>query len=116
MADENMERKQEPEPRDADAATMTAPAKKPAPPKRKPKKLPPYRVLLHNDDVNTFEHVIKCIRRLTTLSTQEAMLRAIEAHEGGVALLLVTHRERAELFAEQFASLSLTVTIEPAEG
>ena len=33
----------------------------------------------------------------------------------GVALLLVTHKERAELYADQFQSKGLTVTIEPAE-
>jgi ATP-dependent Clp protease adapter protein ClpS len=70
-------------------------------------------VLLHNDDVNTFEHVIVSIVKLTALSSQEAILRTLEAHEAGVALLLVTHRERAELYQEQFASLSLSVTIEP---
>ena len=33
----------------------------------------------------------------------------------GVALLLTTHKERAELYQEQFQSKGLTVTIEPAE-
>jgi ATP-dependent Clp protease adaptor protein ClpS len=75
--------------------------------------LPPYRVILHNDDVNTFEHVIRAITRLTPLNEKEAATRAMEAHETGVALLLVTHRERAELYVEQFASASLTVTCEP---
>jgi ATP-dependent Clp protease adaptor protein ClpS len=97
-----------------EASTAMAPTKKPIPSERKPKQLPPFRVLLHNDDVNTFEHVIKSIVRLTSVSPEEAVLKAIEAHETGVALLLVTHRERAELYAEQFASLGLTVTIEPA--
>ncbi len=75
--------------------------------------LPPYRVLLHNDDVNTFEHVITAILKLTHLSAEDAVQRTIEAHERGVSLLLVTHRERAELYVEQFQSLSLTVTCEP---
>jgi len=94
-------------------ATAVVPAKKPAPTKRTPKLLPPYKVLLHNDDINTFEHVIVSILKLTRLNAEEAVLRALEAHETGVALLLVTHRERAELYREQFASVSLTVTIEP---
>ncbi len=101
---------------DDGSTTVTAPAKKPAPPVRKHKKLPPYRVLLHNDDVNTFEHVLKSVVRLAALSPQDALLKTLEAHETGVSLLLVTHKERAELYAEQFASLSLIVTIEPAEG
>ncbi len=100
---------------DGATASATLPTKKPAPTRRVPKQLPPYRVLLHNDDVNTFEQVIQAVIRLTALSQQEALLRTIEAHETGVALLVVTHRERAELYAEQFASLRITVTIEPTE-
>ena len=81
---------------------------------RKPKQLPPYKVLLHNDDVNTFEHVIASIVKLTTLTPQEAILRTLEAHQSGLALLLTTHRERAELYIDQFASLNLTASAEPA--
>ena len=96
-----------------ESTTAVAPVKKPTPSKREPRQLPPYKVLLHNDDVNTFEHVILSIVQLTTLNTEEAIVRALEAHETGVALLLVTHLERAELYQEQFASASITVTIEP---
>lgn len=103
-----------PETDEGSAGTALAPAKKPTPSKRKPKKLPPFKVLLHNDDVNSFEHVIKTILELTTLELRAAVERTIEAHETGLALLLTTHRERAELYQEQFASKSLTVTIEPA--
>jgi len=101
---------------DSGAGTAVAPVRKPQPPQRKPRKLPPYKVLLHNDDVNTVDHVIKAIVRLTTLDPQQAVLRTLEAHETGVALLLTTHKERAELYCEQFASLSITVTMEPADG
>jgi len=96
--------------------TALATVKKPAPTKRKPKQLPPYKVLLHNDDVNSFEHVIVSILKLTTISPQDAILRTLEAHETGVALLLVTHRERAELYVEQFATFKLIVTVEPDEA
>ncbi|HUU94681.1 MAG TPA: ATP-dependent Clp protease adaptor ClpS [Phycisphaerae bacterium] len=77
--------------------------------------LPPFRVMLHNDDVNTFEHVVIAILKLTPLNEQEAVEKTIEAHETGASLLLVTSKERAELYVEQFASLSLTVTCEPDE-
>ena len=83
---------------------------------QKTRRLPPWRVMLHNDDVNSFEHVILAILQLTPLSQKEAVQRTLEAHETGVALLLVTHRERAELYVEQFTSLSLTVTCEPEGG
>ena len=92
---------------------VTAPAK----PKQKPKPrlLPPWKVLLHNDDVNSFEYVIDTIRMLTPLSQQDAELRTQEADKSGVALLLTTHKERAELYVQQFTSRQLTVTMEPAE-
>jgi ATP-dependent Clp protease adapter protein ClpS len=48
------------------------------------------------------------------LSEQDAESRTKEAHRAGIALLTVTHKERAELFQEQFTSKSMTVTIEPA--
>jgi len=95
------------------AVATVAPAKKPARPSRKPKQLPPYKVLLHNDEVNTFVDVIAAILKVTTLEPEEAMLRTLEAHHSGVALLLVTHKERAELYCEQFATFKITVTIEP---
>jgi ATP-dependent Clp protease adaptor protein ClpS len=81
----------------------------------KPKMLPPYKVILHNDDKNDFMHVIESIVMLTSLGKDMAELRTVEAHKSGCALLLVTHRERAELYAEQFQSRGLTVTIEPDE-
>lgn len=99
---------------DAGAVSAVAAAPKPRAPKRKPRQLPPYKVLLHNDEVNTFDHVILSIMRLTGLTLEAAIEKTVEAHESGLALLLVTHLERAELLAEQFTSLQLTVTIEPA--
>ncbi len=95
----------------AGPATKSPPRKSPA--KTPPKPLPRYKVLLHNDDKNEIGHVVTVVRKLTALSKEEAVLRTLEAHETGVALLLVTHKERAELYVEQFASCGLTVTIEP---
>ncbi len=90
-------------------ATKRAPKKKP------PGMLPPWKVLLHNDDKNDMVFVIESIVELTPLNEQDAVLRMKEAHDTGVALLLVTHKERAELYKDQFESKGLTVTIEPAE-
>jgi len=95
------------------ACTTAAPHKRPTRPRRRPKQLPPYKVLLHNDDVNSFEHVILAILKLTPLESQQAILKTLEAHETGVSLLLVTHKERAELYVEQFATYQLSITIEP---
>jgi ATP-dependent Clp protease adaptor protein ClpS len=87
----------------------TAPVKKP------PQPLPPWKVLLHNDNKNTFEFVIVTILELTPLDEHQAIQRTKQAHEDGVALLLTTHKERAELYADQFQSKGLKVTIEAAE-
>jgi ATP-dependent Clp protease adaptor protein ClpS len=85
-------------------------------PKRKPPgQLPPWKVLLHNDPKNTQDFVTITIVELTPLNKQEAELRMKEADRTGVALLLVTHKERAELYQDQFQSKGLTVSIEPAE-
>ncbi len=96
-------------------ATIQKSLSKARPQVDKPKLLPPYKVILHNDDRNTFEHVIVTLLNLTHLSEQESIQRTVEAHEQGCALVLVTHKERAELYLEQFQSASLTVTIEPDE-
>ncbi len=83
-------------------------------PKHKPPELlPPWKVLLHNDDKNPMDFVILTIVELTPLDEQAAKIRMLEAHDTGVALLLVTHKERAELYKDQFESKGLTVTIEP---
>ena len=96
-------------------ATATRKAPKKSPAKQPPQPLPPWKVMLHNDDKNEFNFVIDTIVALTPLNEQDATLRTLEAHESGVALLVVTHKERAELYKDQFASKGLTVTIEPAK-
>ena len=97
------------------AATRTKRAPKKSPAKIPPRPLPPWKVLLHNDDKNEVDFVVETIVALTPLNEQDAADRTIEAHKTGVALLLTTHKERAELYREQFQSKGLTVTIEPAE-
>ena len=97
-------------------ATVTKPKRAPkrSPARKPPEPLPPWKVLLHNDDKNELVFVIKTVVSLTPLNEDAARQRTIEAHESGVSLLLTTHKERAELYREQFQSKGLTVTIEPA--
>lgn len=96
-----------------EAGTSVAVKTRPQPQPPKIRHLPPWRVLLHNDDVNDIVHVIRTIVELTTLNPHDASLRTIEAHTRGLTLLVTTHREHAELLEEQFRSKRLTVTIEP---
>jgi ATP-dependent Clp protease adapter protein ClpS len=95
-------------------ATKAVRTRKKSPAKKPPKPLPPWRVLLHNDDKNDVMFVVETIVMLTPLNRQDAELRTVEANDTGVSLLLVTHRERAELYKDQFESKGLTVSIEPA--
>jgi len=92
----------------------TATATRPAPARPKPRSLPPYRVLLHNDDVNDMIFVAATISELVRLTRADAVARMLEAHRLGLSVLVVTHREHAELLEDQFRSKGLTVTIEPA--
>jgi ATP-dependent Clp protease adaptor protein ClpS len=100
------------------AATATAtkpkPARKKSPARKPPQPLPPWKVMLHNDDKNDMVYVVRSIVELTPLNIEEAYQRMMEAHNSKVALLLTTHKERAELYREQFMSKGLTVAIEPA--
>lgn len=75
--------------------------------------LPLWNVLLHNDDVNDMGFVVESLCRFARLSLPAATRCTMEAHKKGLALVLATHREHAELVAEQLTSLRLTVTIEP---
>lgn len=77
-------------------------------------RLPPYAVLLHNDEQTEMLDVIETITELTPLNRHRAVEVMLEAHMQGVSLVLTTHRELAELYMEQFESKGLTVTIEPA--
>jgi ATP-dependent Clp protease adaptor protein ClpS len=107
MIDEQPNRDGNREPAESEGGTAVLPA----PPKVR--RLPTWRVLLHNDDVNTVVYVVHTILELTALVREEATHCMLEAHRRGVSLLLTTHREHAELLEEQFRSKRLTVTIEP---
>ena len=81
----------------------------------KPRLLPQFKVILHNDDKNDVDYVVETIMMLCSMNLQDAFARTQEADTTGCSLLLITHRERAELYVDQFQSRSLTVTMEPAE-
>lgn len=96
-----------------DAGRGTAVKRRPGRPRAD--RLPPYKVLLHNDDVNEMLYVVESIATLTPHDRTSATKVMIEAHTSGVALLLTTHKERAELYEEQFRSKRLLVTVEPVD-
>ena len=85
-------------------------------PERVRKQSPRYKVLLHNDPVNTMEYVVTTLRQVVPqLSEQDAMAVMIEAHNTGVGLVIVCDLEPAEFYCETLKAKGLTSTIEPEE-
>jgi len=75
--------------------------------------IPRYRVLLHNDDRNSMDHVVRSLMRVFRFGLPECERIMLEGHQKGVALCIVEPLEQAELHRDQLAALSLTATIEP---
>ena len=75
--------------------------------------LPRYRVLLHNDDVNSMDHVVRTLQRVFKFEHAECERIMLEAHKNGVALCTIEPLEQAELHRDQLVSFSLIATIEP---
>lgn len=80
-----------------------------------PKLLPPYRVLLHNDDVNNMLDVVGWLTELTPLTRAAAAEVTLEAHMRGVSPVVVVHHELAEFYRDRLRSKLLTVSIEPID-
>jgi ATP-dependent Clp protease adaptor protein ClpS len=75
--------------------------------------MPRYKVLLHNDDVNSMEHVVKALRQVFKFDMEECVRIMIEAHNNGLALCTVEPLEQAEFHRDQLLSHSLVSSIEP---
>jgi ATP-dependent Clp protease adaptor protein ClpS len=89
-------------------AAVAAPAKtkpkekaKPAPPTQKPKFLPPYAVVVLNDDDHTYEYVIDTLCRVCGHSTEKAFKLAQEIDKTGRAVVWTGSMEVAELKRDQ---------------
>ncbi len=75
---------------------------------------PRYKVLLHNDPVNTMDYVVKTLRQiLPQLSEQDAIAVMLETHNTGVGLVITCDLEPAEFYCESLKGKGLTSTIEP---
>ena len=83
-------------------------------PERVRKQSPRYKVLLHNDPVNTMEYVVTTLQQVVPqLSEQDALAVMMEAHNTGVGLVIVCDLEPAEFYCETLKAKGLTSTIEP---
>ena len=80
---------------------------------RQATKIPLYKVLLHNDDINSMDHVVRALMRVFKFDQETCETIMIKAHHDGVALCTVEPFEQAELHRDQLISFSLIATIEP---
>ncbi len=77
--------------------------------------LPPYAVILHNDDHNEMLHVVQAlIKSVPKLSRLRATQIMLEAHFQGKALVVTCPLELAELYRDRLQGFGLTATIEKA--
>ena len=76
--------------------------------------LPPYKVILFNDDYNEMDYVVAVLlRTINNLSQQEAELIMLTAHLTGSAVVVVCPKEIAEHYQERLLAYGLAATIEP---
>src|SRR5262249_6017173 len=88
--------------------------------------LPPYNVILENDDFHSFEFVVEVLRKVLGCSEERAFQLTHLAHTTGRAVIWTGAKEVAELKVEQVRSCRevrgdlelgpLGCTLEPAPG
>lgn len=82
---------------------------------------PPYKVLIHNDDVTPYDFVVAILIRIFQLTPIIAEHITYLAHNRGIALVQVLPKPEAERrvgkahFAARLEGFPLTFTLEPDE-
>lgn len=105
----------------APVTTKQQPGKKDSPPKR----LPPYHVVLLNDNDHTYDYVIEMLGTLFGYNPTKGFLMADQLNPQGRVIVATTHKELAELKRDQIHGFgrdkrldrcqgSMTAVIEPA--
>lgn len=83
--------------------------------------IPPYRVLLHNDEVTPMDFVVETLQRFFLPEHARAVEVMAAAHDKGVAVVAIMPLEHAEFKVDQAHGharangFPLTFSIEPAE-
>ena len=76
-------------------------------------KSPKYKVLLHNDPINSMEYVTISLREVVPqLSEQDAIAIMLEAHNTGVGLVIICDLEPAEFYSESLKAKGISSSIE----
>src|ERR1700687_4541131 len=75
------------------------------------KLLPPYKVILFNDDHNDMDYVVSVLLHLINhLTAPEALEIMLTAHLTGSAVVVVCPKESAEYYRERLLSAGLIAT------
>ena len=79
-------------------------------PKTTQKKYPEVRVIVIDDDFNTFEHVANCLKAIIPgMSKERSWELAVEVDSQGSAVVWIGPLEQAELYHHQLQSKGLTM-------
>lgn len=71
---------------------------------------PNYKIIVLNDDVNTFQHVAAClVKYVPNMNYDEAWKLTYEIHNQGQAIVWVGPLEQAELYHSQLSRAGLTM-------
>ena len=77
---------------------------------RTEQRYPQARVIVLDDDVNTFQHVVDCLRKIIPgMSEEKAWALANQVDSQGSAEVWCGPLEQAELYHQQLASEGLTM-------
>lgn len=72
----------------------------------------PWAVIVWNDDVNTFDHVIKALIDILNHSRPRAEQLALRVHNTGKAVVAVRPKEEAVAVARRFQDRHIWATVE----
>jgi ATP-dependent Clp protease adaptor protein ClpS len=84
--------------------------------RRKPRKLPPYNVVLLDDDDHSYEYVIEMLRCLFGYPIERGFQIADEVDLRGRAVVVTTHKELAELKRDQIRAYGADVRVATSRG
>jgi ATP-dependent Clp protease adaptor protein ClpS len=71
---------------------------------------PNYKVIVLNDDVNTFDHVVNClVKYIPNMNPEHAWKLAEQIHFEGQAIVWIGPLEQAELYHMQLGQEKLTM-------
>ncbi len=94
------------------SATTAAPVEAPTKPDKKVvrKLYPNYKIIVLNDDVNTFQHVSAClVKYIPGMTSDRAWELTNQIHYEGQAIVWVGPQEQAELYHMQLRRAGLTM-------